>query len=147
MCFYSGVTSEDWSTLAGLREVSRVRSGRIPGWSAPVAYAVGFFDGREWKFPYVNRPGGTHDLPAVMLAEVVGYGGGTHEFHLTAEQLAIAIAKLAPAEAVSDVDHPNLMSWRSIAAAAPSQIAAVFVGSLEDQPAGNADVALRLLLV
>lgn len=137
---------EDWSTLAGLHEIRRARSGRIDGWAAPVAYAVGFRCGHEWVFPYVNRPGGTHGLPAVILAEVVGYSCGTREIPISAAYLARAIVELQPAEAATDVDHPNLAAWRSIAAADPGEIAAVFIGSLDDPIAGPADAALRALM-
>jgi hypothetical protein len=140
------MTVEDWSTLAGLHEIRRARSGRIDGWAAPVAYAVGFRRRREWVFPYVNRPGGTHGLPVVILAEVVGYACGTREFSVSAACLARAIVELQPAEAATDVDHPNLAAWRTIAAADPDEIAAVFIGSLNDPIVGPADAALRALM-
>ena len=134
---------EDWSTRAGLREISRARSAQIPGWQAPVAYAVGFQRDGQWAFPHVNEPGGTHGLPAVMLAETLGYSSGTCEYRLTSGQLAEAIAKLAPAEAATDVDHPNLAAWRAVQAAGVREIVAVFVGDVGDPPAGPADSALR----
>lgn len=137
------MVEEDWSTLAGLHEIRRARSGRIEGWAAPAAYAVGFRRGSEWVFPYINLPGGTHGLPAVILAEVVGYSHGTREIFISAASLAQAITDLQPAEAATDVDHPNLGAWRAIAAADPHEIVAVFVGSLDDPVAGSADAALR----
>ncbi len=140
------MTSQDWSTLAGLREIQRVRSDRICGWTAPVTYAVGFHTGGDWAFPHVNLPTGTHGLPAVILAEVLGHSSGTHEYRLTNTQLAQAIATLEPAEAATGVEHPNLVSWRTIAAEQPQEIAAVFVGSLDDPTAGPADRALRQML-
>lgn len=134
---------EDWSTRAGLREIARVRSERIPGWQAPAAFAVGYEVDGDWVFPHINRPGGTHGLPAVMLAEVLGYSSGTAEFTVTPAQLAEAIAMLEPAEAATDVQHPNLAAWRTVRAAAPGMIAAVFVGDVEDPLAGPVDAALR----
>ena len=62
------MADEDWATLAGLREIARVRAERIPGWQAPVAYAVGYRGDDGWHFPHVNQPSGTHGLPAVILA-------------------------------------------------------------------------------
>lgn len=129
--------------MAGLAEIKRTRAERIDGWQAPVAYAVGHRTADGWTFPHVNRPGGRHGLPAVLLAEVVGYSGGTQEIDVSEEQLAAAIRAIEPAEAVTEVDHPNLGAWRSIAAAGPTAIAAVFVGSLDDEPAGPADRELR----
>jgi hypothetical protein len=36
-----------------------------------------------------------------------------------------------------------LVAWRAVAAAEPVEIAVVFVGSVDDAPAGSADAALR----
>jgi hypothetical protein len=138
----TAMATEDWSTRAGLREISRVRSERIEGWQAPVAFAVGYESEGAWVFPHINRPG-THGLPAVMLAEVLGHASGTAEYAMTAAQLTEAIAELEPAEAATDVDHPNLGAWRTVQAAEPAAITAVFVGDLQDPLAGPADAALR----
>jgi hypothetical protein len=54
-----------------------------------------------------------------------------------------AIAQLAPAVAAAGISHPNLVAWRAVAAAAPVEIAVVFIGSVDDAPAGPADAALR----
>jgi hypothetical protein len=139
----TGMATEDWSTRAGLREIARIRGERIAGWRAPVAFAVGYESDGDWVFPHINRPGGTHGLPAVMLAEVLGYSSGTAEFTMTAAQLAEVIQMLEPAEAATDVEHPNLGAWRTIRAAEPATIAAVFVGDLGDPFAGPVDTALR----
>ena len=98
---------------------------------------------RGWTFPYINEPRGTHGLPAVILAEVLGHSPGTREYRLAGAQLAEAIGRLQPAEAATDVDRPNLAAWRAIVAAQPSEIAAVFIDSLSDDAAGEADSALR----
>jgi hypothetical protein len=103
---------EDRSTLAGLREVARARAERIPGWQVPIAYAVGCRRDGGWHCPHVNQPGGTHGLPAVILAECLGYTSGTREFSLTPAQL-------------------------------DDTIAAVFIGPVDDDPAGPTDAALR----
>ena len=137
------MADEDWATLAGLREIARERAARIPGWQAPVAYAVGYRSDDGWHFPHVNQPSGTHGLPAVILAECVGHASGTREFSMTPAQLDDAIAQLAPAEAAAGVSHPNLVAWHAVAAAEPLEIAAVFIGSVDDDPAGQADAALR----
>jgi hypothetical protein len=137
------MTDEDWTTLPGLREIARVRAERILGWQAPVAYAVGYRGDDGWHFPHVNQPSGTHGLPAVVLAECVGHTSGTHEYSVTPTELGDAIASLEPAEAAAGVSHPNLVAWRAVAAAEPSEIAVVFIGSVADHPAGAADAALR----
>jgi hypothetical protein len=137
------MADEDWATLTGLREIARARAERIPGWRAPVAYAVGYRRDDGWCFPHVNQPSGTHGLPAVILAECVGHASGTREFSVTPAQLDDAIAQLAPAEAAAGVNHPNLVAWRAVAAAEPLEIAVVFIGSVDDPPAGPADTDLR----
>ncbi len=81
------MTDEDWTTLAGHREIARVRADGIPGWQAPVAYAVGYRGADSWHFPHVNQPGGTHGLPAVILAECVGHTSGTREYSVTPARL------------------------------------------------------------
>jgi hypothetical protein len=137
------MADEDWTTLTGIREIARVRAARIPGWQAPVAYAVGYRSDDGWHFPHVNQPSGTHGLPAVILAECVGHTAGTREFSVTRAQLDDAIAALAPAEAAAGINHPNLVAWRAVASAEPDEIAVVFIGSVDDDPAGPADAALR----
>lgn len=140
------MAGEDWSTRDGLRAIAVTRAARIDGWVAPVAYAVGYQQGGEWTFPHVNPPGPVHGIPAVVLAEVVGYANGTRAFEVSADQLDKAIAGLAPAEAAVDLKHPNLAAWRHVVAAPRDAIAVVFVGSLDDAPAGSADAALRAVL-
>ncbi|KAA0083362.1 hypothetical protein CIW52_13155 [Mycolicibacterium sp. P9-64] len=137
------MADEDWSTLTGIREIARARAARIPGWQAPVAYALGYRSDDGWHFPHVNQPSGTHGLPAVILAEIVGHAAGTREFSVTPGQLDDAIAQLAPAEAATGVSHPNLVAWRAVAAAESHEIAVVFIGSVDDDSAGPADAALR----
>jgi hypothetical protein len=137
------MADEDWTTLTGIREIARARAASIPGWQAPVAYAVGYHGDDGWHFPHVNQPSGTHGLPAVILAECVGHTSGTREFSVTPEQLDDAIAQLAPAEAAVGVHHPNLVAWRAVASAEPAEVAVVFIGSVDDDPAGPADAALR----
>jgi hypothetical protein len=141
------MSEQDWSTSAGLAAIRQARSAGIPGWEAPVAYAVGFRDGGDWVFPQINRPGGVHGLPAVMLAEVLGYVSGTLEYRLTVGQLRQAIRRLAPAEAATDIDHPNLVAWRAIADRVPAEIGAVFIGALDAPLQGDADRALRPQIV
>jgi hypothetical protein len=137
------MADEDWTTLTGLREIARARAALIAGWQAPVAYAVGYRGDDGWHFPHVNQPSGAHGLPAVILAECVGHTSGTREFSMTPGQLDEVIARLAPAEAAAGVNHPNLVAWRAVAVAEPVEMAVVFIGSVDDDPAGPADAALR----
>jgi Pyridoxamine 5'-phosphate oxidase len=132
---------DEWSTLDGLAAIRGRYGNLIDGWQAPVAYALG----SDGEFPHVNPPGGRHGLPAVLLAYVLKHDGSTATLTVSPEQLAEAIQLLEPAEACTDVDHPNLAAWRALAATdGPYQ--AVFVADLADDVTSDADARLRALL-
>lgn len=63
-----GWTTDEDLLAAGLRFAEK-----IPGYVTPAAYGVARLDGRKLTFGHINRPGGTHLLPAVVLASVCGY--------------------------------------------------------------------------
>ena len=67
---------------------------------------------------------GTHLLPPAVLCSVLGHDGSTAAIPVTAAQLEEAIEALAPAEACTAYDHPNLEAWRQ---ARGSAVVAVFV--------------------
>ena len=142
----------DWSTPEGLRAVRESIAATIPGWSAPAAYAVGIGAGsgsREVGFPHVNADG-VHHLPAVVLAKVVGHPGGTATYDVTEDQLRSAVDTLAPAEACTAVEHPNLRAWRALLKQAQEvpglTLTAVFVADLADPAASEADATMRALV-
>jgi hypothetical protein len=142
----------DWSTPEGLRSVRESLAATIPGWVDPALYAVGIGPGagsREVGFPHVNADG-THLLPALVLASVVGHRGGTATYDMGVDQLAAAVEQLAPAEACTALEHPNLWAWRDLLAQAAEvpalTLTAVFVGDLADPPASEADAELRALV-
>lgn len=143
----------DWSTETGLAAIKDYLAARIDGWRQPVAYAVGMSPATsspEWEFPYVNRPGGRHGLPAVVLATILRHDGSTATVELSKSDLAEAITSLAPAQACTSVEHPNLAAWRSILAEIESNpmrtLCAVFVADLGDPVSSEADGCLRTLL-
>lgn len=140
----------DWSTPDGLAAIKDHLSAKIEGWRPPVAYAVGLSSASssaEWDFGHINTPGGRHGLPAVVLATILGHDGSTATLPLTTSQLAAAVESLAPAEACTDLDHPNLASWRVALAEAESNparsLVAVFVADLDEPVASEADGAMR----
>ena len=142
----------DWSTPEGLRAVRESLAATIPGWTDPAAYAVGIgagADSREVGFPHVNADG-AHLLPAVVLAKVIGHEGGTATYDLTVDQLRTAAETLAPAEACTAYDHPNLWAWRDLLEQVHPEstltLTAVFVRDLEDPAASEADAAMRDLI-
>ena len=143
----------DWSTPEGLAAIKDALAATIEGWQAPVAYGVGISPASsspELEFPHVNTPGGTHGLPAVILAKLVGHAHGTQTYELSHAQLEAAVETLRPAEAATTLEHPNLEAWRTVLAELDSNPArtayAVFVGDLEDPVGSEADATLRTLL-
>ena len=115
----------DWSTVDGLAAIREHLAARIEGWRQPVAYAVGLSPASsspEWDFAHVNTPGGRHGLAA-------------------------AVESLAPAQACTEVEHPNLAAWRAALAdleGNPAREAvAVFVADLDDPVTSEADGSMR----
>lgn len=106
----------------------------LPGFVMPTSYGVGIVEGDTIRFPVVNR-GGSHYLPAVVLAAVLGYRGGSCSIALTADQLRDASMKLSPVEACTDFEHPNLWAWRELLRTSPTgDFVAVFVTDSESDP-------------
>ncbi|RJS45039.1 hypothetical protein [Nocardioides cavernaquae] len=126
------------STLEGLAALRSEYSARIDGWVAPLAWGVAV----GGSFPHVNLPGGMHGLASVALVLGIGHDGSTATREVTPEQLAAAIELLAPAEACTSVEHPNLVVWRS-ALAARAPLSAVFVADAADPVTSDLDAALR----
>jgi hypothetical protein len=144
------MTDLDWSTPEGLAAIRSHLAAMLDGWRVPVAYAVGLSPASsspEWVFPHVNEPGGTHGLPAVVLATVLGHDGSTATLPLSRPELAAAVESLEPAEACTSLEHPNLASWRRVLGELDGNPAreavAVFVADLEDPVASEADGSMR----
>jgi hypothetical protein len=143
----------DWSTPEGLAAIKDALAATIDGWEPPVAYAVGISSASsspELEFPHVNRPGGRHALPAVVLAKLLGHTKGSQTYDLSQRQLEAAVETLRPAEACTTLEHPNLAAWRAVLAgldANPARTAcAVFIADLDDPVESEADATLRTLL-
>jgi hypothetical protein len=126
------------STLEGLAALRSEYSTRIDGWAAPLAWGVAV----GGSFPHVNLPGGRHGLASVALALGIGHDGSTATLALTPGQLAAAIELLAPAEACTSVEHPNLAIWRRTLDSGQA-LAAVFVADPSDPVTSELDGALR----
>jgi hypothetical protein len=150
VCEDAAMTDLDWSTPGGLAAIRDHLAARIEGWRTPVAYAVALSPASsspEWVFPHVNAPGGTHGLPAVVLATVLRHDGSTATVPLSRAELAAAVESLEPAEACTTLDHPNLAAWRHVLAELDGNPAreavAVFVADLDDPVASEADGSMR----
>ena len=143
----------DWSTPEGIAAITQALAATIEGWQEPAAYAVGISSASsspELEFPHINPPGSAHGLPGVVLAKLLGHASGTQTYELSRPQLEAAVETLAPAQACTSVDHPNLAAWRTVLGELESNPArtayAVFVGDLEDPVESEADATLRTLL-
>ena len=144
------MTDLDWSTPDGLVAIRDHLAARLERWRQPVAYAVGLSPASsspEWVFAHVNVPGGGHGLPAVVLATILGHDGSTASLPLARGELAAAVESLAPAEACTSLDHPNLDAWRTVLAELEGNPAreavAVFVADLADPVTSEADGSMR----
>ena len=140
-----------WTTPAELEAARETIAASIDGWVPPAAYAVGLTSATssaEYEFPVINV--GDHYLPAVVLAKTIGYSSGTSTHVLSVAELTHAINGLAPAEACTTMDHPNLRAWREMLAEVESNpfrgIVAVFIGDLDDPVSSEADGSLRTQL-
>jgi len=140
----------DWSTPDGLAAIRAHLAARIEGWRQPVAHAVGLSPASsspEWVFAHVNTPGGAHGLAAVVLASVLGHDGTTASLPLSRPELAAAVESLAPAQACTDLPHPNLAAWREVLTELEGNPAreavAVFVADLDDPVTSEADGSMR----
>lgn len=134
---------DEWSTLDGLAAIRQRLESLIDGWAPPATYGIAI----DGEFPHVNLPGGRHGLAAVMLATVLKHDGTTATIEMNRQQLDEAITALSPAAACKDVEHPNLVAWRSIRDRLDEQrggsLTAVFVRDLADPVTSEADAMLR----
>ena len=141
---------EAWRTAAEVQAARSAMEAALPGWRAPCAYGLGVVgsDGVVgWRV--VNSPN-LHQLPAVVLATVLGYGGGTATFDIGLPTFDEAIARLAPAGACDAFEHPNLWAWQRLRTDLTSglvpegaRIVVVFVGDAGDAPSSEADDQFR----
>jgi hypothetical protein len=120
--------------LAALRESY---AARVPGWSAPVAWALELGDQLV-----VNAPGGKHGLSALSLGVALGHDGSTATLAVTPEQAGEAARLLEPAAVDTTMRHPNLEALRTSAGTGqPLQV--VFVRDLSDPVTSELDARLR----
>ena len=147
------MTELDWSTPEGLAAIRDHLAGRIEGWRSPVAHGVGISPASsdpDWVFPHVNVPGGSHGLAAVVLATILGHDGTTATLPVAAADLRAAVESLAPAEACTSLEHPNLAAWREVLHELDGNPAreavAVFVADLADPVASEADASMRTVV-
>lgn len=146
-------TAERWSTAADLAAARARFEEAIPGWRAPAAFALGTVspasgggEGSVIDFPVANSGGAA--LSAVVLATACGHRGGTATYELGVDEVARAVELLSPAEAYTEIPHPNMAAWHRILGELRSdgtnvRAVAVFVADLADPVADSHDAALR----
>ncbi|HWI42089.1 MAG TPA: pyridoxamine 5'-phosphate oxidase family protein [Nocardioides sp.] len=135
---------DEWSTVEGLGRIRERMAAQIDGWQSPVGHGIAV----DGDFAHVNAPGGTHGLPAVVLATVLKHDGSTATLEVDRQQLDEAITALAPAAACTDVEHPNLAAWRKVRERVEERggtVTAVFVRSADDPVSSETDERLRAL--
>ncbi len=150
-----------YSTLEEIQQAARDLEATIDGYQTPAAFGVGIAtvgpsgDVLDVAYPKVNLPEpGSNSLTASSVAKVTGHSSGTATYELTAAQLDEVISILAPAEAYTEIPHPNLDAYRALAAALPQpahggtrHLFAAFIGDLDDDPIDAVDGYLRLHLL
>jgi len=142
------VSEERWGTDADLLAARQRFADRIPRFKPPVAYSVARLDDGRLTFGHVNDPTSEHRLPAVVLASYCGYTNRTGTFPLSTKDFTCAVAALAPAEAATHWEHPNLWSWRRLLeeAGPESTFIAFYLTDLDEPVADDHDAAFRALL-
>lgn len=109
---------ERWETVEQIAGARRRFEAANPDYRPPSAH--GLVVGGEISVWNV----GEHLLPPAVLCSVLGHDGSTAALEVSEEQLEAAIGALAPAEACTFYDHPNLAAWRG---ARGSEVVAVFI--------------------
>jgi hypothetical protein len=108
--------AETWSTVEQITaKLAEFEAALGPHWERPLAWGVMHQD-HDGRIVVDRAEVGTqrHLLAMVVLATVVGHGHGTTVTRIDAATLDRAIAMLAPAEACTAYEHPNLRTWRRL---------------------------------
>lgn len=103
---------EQWHTIADLDAARDRFEAAIPGWRRPAAFGIARLVAGRPVFTRVAV--GDGHLPAVVLATVCGHTGGSASYSLAPAALDRAIALLCPADACTELEHPNLRAWRTL---------------------------------
>jgi hypothetical protein len=106
--------AERWETVEQVIAARDRFESAILGWEPPAVLGVGRL--RAGRPEFVTVSSSANRLSAVALATVIGHRNGSASYPLTASDLARVVELLAPAEACTTLDHPNLVAWRSLAA-------------------------------
>lgn len=104
---------DTWETVEKITAARERLIAGIPDWRLPAAYGFATVDADDQvRFARTNI--GVHPLPAAVMATVLGHRAGSASYRLDADTLARAVRLLAPAEACTAYEHPNLATWREL---------------------------------
>lgn len=143
-------TSGPLDTPEKINAMRAAMAAAMPAWVPPAAYGVTLVPAASLgttsvHFPVVNV--GVHGFPALAVGEVTGRRSETATYEVSAQALARAVDIVAPAEAATMYQHPNLTSWRrllnELERTPGGRIFAVFIASLDDPVSSPYDEALR----
>jgi hypothetical protein len=130
---------ELWRTDSELVAAKERFVAQIPGFLMPAAYGVAKQGSTGLVFGHVNALGAVRPLPAAVLAFVCGYVSTTGVYPIDGSRLQMAVELLTPAEAATQMPHPNLWSWRKLLADSfeESTFLAFFLAYKEDLQSRN----------
>ena len=106
--------NETWSTPEQIAaKLAEYEAALAPHWERPLAWGILHQDaGGRIVVDRAEVGEQRHLLAMTVLATVAGDRRGTHVARIDAAQLDAAITMLAPAEACTAYEHPNLRTWR-----------------------------------
>ncbi|MCD0445610.1 hypothetical protein LO763_18550 [Glycomyces sp. A-F 0318] len=135
---------DTWETVEKITTARERLIAALPDWRLPAAYGFATVDAED-RVRFARTNIGVHPLPAVAMATVLGHRAGPASYRLDAETLARAIRLLAPAEACTAYEHPNLATWRELRKTVDGggTALAVFLDDLDYQGDDRAVAALR----
>jgi hypothetical protein len=124
--------TERWETIEAINAARDAMADRL-GWEQPAAWGLLTPDGAV-----VRANVRTGYLPGVVLATVVGHRHGSASYALTPAAIAEAIALAEPAEACTDIPHPNIAALR-VLSGGEAVVAFVSEGDFVEDAEGFAD--------
>lgn len=120
--------SERWETIEAINAARTAMEAAL-GWERPAAWGLLTPDGDVVRANVRDAY-----LPGVALATVLGHRGRSRSYALGGEAIARAIAMVEPAEACTEIPHPNLAALRLVGDAAVVTFVseADFLGDADD---------------
>ena len=148
-----------YETIQKIHAARDALEAAIDGYQRPAAFGLGVAtrgpsgDILDVSYPRPNVD--TSSFVAAALATASGHVSGTQSYELTPEAIDSLIEIVEPAEACTDVEHPNVAAARAIRsmqdAPAPRGggrvVVAAFIQDLDDDPVDAVDAYLRLHLL